>query len=336
MVKGNNHRFLKKRVQHILNKPALYTTSYFKLINRPALLTLTILGSNSAIPAFGRNPTAQVLQLQDEHFLIDCGEGTQLQMTKFKIRKSKINHIFISHLHGDHYFGLIGLITSMSLLNRTQDLHIYGPVPLQHIINFQLEVADTMLCYKLHFHAITTEGLIVDENKFTVSSFAVKHRIECWGFLFKQKKKPRSIDAVRVKAYEIPSSFYEKLQRGEDYVTKKGTIIPNEEVTTANSPVKSFAYCADTIFDESISEKVKGVDLLYHETTYLKESADKAAARFHCTTEQAGMIALKAGAGKLVIGHFSSRYEELDEFLIETKEVFQNTELAIEGTCYII
>ena len=298
------------------------------------MLILTILGNNSAIPAFGRNPTAQVLQLQDEYFLIDCGEGTQLQMAKYKVRSSRINHIFISHLHGDHYFGLIGLITSMSLLNRTQDLHLYGPEQLSSIIDLQLKVADTTLSYQLHFHSITAEGLIVDENKFTVHSFSVKHRIPCWGFLFKQKKKPRSIDPDRIKAYEIPSSFYEKLQKGEDYVTKKGTIIPNEEVTIANSPAKSYAYCADTIFDESIAEKIKDVDLLYHETTYLKSSADKAAARFHCTTEQAGTIALKAGAKRLLIGHFSSRYEELHEFLSETSEIFGNTEIAMEGACF--
>lgn len=309
-------------------------TRIFNPYQQYHLLILTILGNNSAIPAFGRNPTAQVLQLQDEYFLIDCGEGTQLQMAKYKIRRSKINHIFISHLHGDHYFGLIGLITSMSLLNRTQDLHIYGPTPLQDIINLQLKVADTTLSYKLYFHPITSEALLVDDNKFTVHSFGVKHRIECWGFLFRQKKKPRSIDPERIRAYEIPSSFYEKLQKGEDYVNRKGTIIPNEEVTTANSPAKSYAYCADTIFDESIAEKVKGVDLLYHETTYLKSSADKALARFHCTTEQAGTIALKAGVQKLLIGHFSSRYEELDEFLAETSAVFANTELAMEGVCF--
>lgn len=298
------------------------------------MLILTILGNNSAIPAFGRNPSAQVLQSQEDYFLIDCGEGTQLQMARYKVRRSKINHIFISHLHGDHYFGLIGLITSMSLLNRTQDLHIYGPAPLEKIINMQLEVADVKLSYPLHFHPIIKEGLIVDESKFTVTSFEVKHRIECWGFLFKQKKKPRSIDPVRLKEYDIPSSFYERLQNGEDYVTKKGTIISNEAITIANSPMKSYAYCADTIFDETLADKIKGVDLLYHETTYLKESADKAAARFHCTTEQAGLIAQKAGAKKLIIGHFSSRYEILDEFLTETMEVFENTELAMEGTCF--
>ena len=298
------------------------------------MLILTILGNNSAIPAFGRNPTAQVLQLQEDHFLIDCGEGTQLQMAKYKVRASKINHIFISHLHGDHYFGLIGLITSMSLLNRTQELHIYGPSALEDIISLQLNVADIQLSYALHFHPIKGEGIIVDDNKFTVTSFRVQHRIECWGFLFRQKKKPRSIDPIRVKAYEIPSSFYESLQKGEDYITKKGTVIPNDEVTIPNNPAKSYAYCADTIFDESLAEKIKGVDLLYHETTYLKESADKAAVRFHCTTEQAGIIAMKAEAKKLIIGHFSSRYEMLDEFLAETMEVFENTELAMEGACF--
>lgn len=300
------------------------------------MLALTILGNNSAIPAFGRNPTAQLLQSQEESFLIDCGEGTQSQLSKYKIRKSKINHIFISHLHGDHYFGLIGLLTSMSLLNRTQDLHLHGPEALENILLLQLKVADTTLSYKLYFHAITREGIIVDENKIRVYSFEVRHRIECWGFLFKQKKKPRSIDPERVKAYEIPASFYEHLQMGEDYVNRKGTIIPNEEVTVANTPVKSYAYCADTIFDESIAEKIKGVDLLYHETTYLKESADKAAARYHCTTIQAGAIAKKANVGKLLIGHFSSRYELLDEFLAETITVFENTELALEGMCYKI
>ena len=298
------------------------------------MLALTILGNNSAIPAFGRNPTAQVLHLEDENFLIDCGEGTQLQMTKYKIRRSKVNHIFISHLHGDHYFGLIGLITSMSLLNRTHDLHLYGPVALKQIIDYQLEVADTTLSYKLHFHPLTQEGIILDEYKFTVHCFSVQHRIECWGFLFRQKKKPRSIDPVRIKSYEIPASFYERLQKGEDYVTAKGTIIPNDEVTLPNVPIKSYAYCADTIFDETLCEKVKGVDLLYHETTYLKDAFEKAAARFHCTTSQAATIAKKAGAKKLLIGHFSSRYEVLDEFLSETMEIFENTEIAMEGTCF--
>jgi ribonuclease Z len=300
------------------------------------LLALTILGNNSAVPAFGRNPTAQVLQTPDDFFLIDCGEGTQLQMSKYKIRRSKISHIFISHMHGDHYFGLIGLLTSMSLLSRTQDLHLHAPPLLENIINLQLQAANTSLCYKLHFHPLQDEGMIASTNKMTVESFKVRHRIECWGFIFREIKKPRSIQADRVKSYEIPSSYYEQLQKGADYITKKGTIIPNEEVTIAATLPKSYAYCADTIYDESICEKVHGVDLMYHETTYLKEHHVRAAERFHSTTDQAAGIAKKASVKKLLIGHFSSKYESLEEFLTEAREVFEETELALEGACFKI
>ena len=300
------------------------------------MLAITILGNNSAIPAFDRNPTAQVLQTMEESFLIDCGEGTQMQLSKYKIKRSKINHIFISHLHGDHYFGLIGLLTSMSLLNRTQDMHLHAPPELEQLINLQLNFASTHLCFNLHFHPLQNEGLILDGNKMTVECFKVKHRIDCWGFLFRQKKNPRKLDAERAKIYEIPAAFYENLQQGQDYVTKKGTIVPNEEVTTEAPKGKSYAYCADTIFDESLAEKVKDVDMLYHETTYLKDLHERAAARFHSTTVQAGTIAKKANVKKLLIGHFSSKYESLDEFLNETVEVFENTELAIQGSCYLI
>jgi ribonuclease Z len=263
------------------------------------LLALTILGNNSAIPAFDRNPTAQVLQTPEESFLIDCGEGTQMQLSKYKVKRSKINHIFISHLHGDHYFGLIGLLTSMSLLNRTQELHLHAPPELEQLISLQLNFASTHLSFPLHFHPLKNEGLIVDSNKMTVTCFSVKHRIDCWGFLFRQKKNPRKLDAERAKIYEIPAAYYEKLQQGEDYVTKKGTIVPNEEVTTAAAKPKSYAYCADTIYDESLAEKVKDVDLLYHETTYLKDLQERAAARFHSTTIQAAAIAKKAGIAEL-------------------------------------
>lgn len=300
------------------------------------MLALTILGNNSALPAFDRYPTAQVLQTPDESYLIDCGEGTQMQLTRYKIKRSKIGHIFISHLHGDHYFGLIGLLTSMSLLNRTQDLHLYGPPQLETIINLQLDAADTELCYKLHFHPIEKEGILLDGKKITVSCFPVQHRIACWGFVFREVKKPRKIDAERAASYEIPSAYFEQLQMGKDYVTKKGTIIPNEEVTTAATAPKTYAYCADTIFDETIAEKVKGADLLYHEATYLKDLHERAAIRFHSTTVQAAAIAQKAGAKKLLIGHFSSKYETLDQFLEEASEVFPDTELALEGICYKI
>ena len=298
------------------------------------MLALTILGNNSAIPAWDRNPTAHILQSLDECYLIDCGEGTQMQMSKYKIRRSRINHIFISHLHGDHYFGLIGVITSMGLLSRTQDLHIHAPAILEEIINLQLSVANIKLCYNLFFHHITDEGVILDDNKIIVRSFRVQHRIECWGFLFTEKRNPRKIDTERVKAFEIPKSFYERLQKGEDYITKKGTIISNEEVTLPGIKPKTYAYCADTIFDETLIEKIKGVDLLYHEATYLKDLHQRAADRYHSTTVQAATIAHKGEVKKLLIGHFSSKYEILDEFLIEASEVFSNTELAIQGVSY--
>lgn len=298
------------------------------------MLALTILGNNSAIPAFGRNPTSQVLQTQDDIFLIDCGEGTQLQLSKYKIRKSRISHIFISHMHGDHYFGLIGLLTSMSLLTRTQDLHLHAPPLLKEIIDLQLQAANTTLTYKVHFHPLNEEGVIANTSKISIECFKVKHRIECWGFIFREIKKPRHIDADRVRSYEIPASFYEQLQKGEDYRTKKGTVIPNEELTTAATKPVSYAYCADTIYDESLVEKIKGVDLLYHEATYLKDQHLRAADRFHSTTAQAAEIAKKGAVKKLLIGHFSSKYEFLDDFLTEAKEIFEETELALEGLCF--
>ena len=300
------------------------------------MLALTILGNNSAIPAFDRNPTAQILQTQEESYLIDCGEGTQMQMAKYKIKRSKITRIFISHLHGDHYYGLIGLLTSMGLLGRTQDLHLHAPEPLGQIIMLQLNVADTKLPYKLHFHPLKAEGIIVADKKMMVECFNVKHRIECWGFLFREKKNPRKVNAERAAIYEIPAAFYDKLQQGYDYVTKKGDIVPNEEVTIAASKPKSYAFCADTIYDETLADKIKEVDLLYHEATYLKDLHERAASRFHSTTHQAASIAKLGNVKKLLLGHFSSKYETLEEFLPEACEVFENTELALEGACYRI
>ncbi len=297
---------------------------------------VTILGNNSAIPAFDRHPTAQVVTLNDQLFLFDCGEGTQMQFSAYKIRRSRINHIFISHLHGDHYFGLIGLITSFSLLSRTQDLHLYAPAGLEQILKLQLEAASTTLCYQLHFHPITSEGILVDEKKFSVECFATRHRIECWGFIVREKKKPRKINKDVINQYDIPAAFYDRLKEGEDYITKEGNIIRNEAVTVPSKAAKSYAFAADTVYFEEIADKVKGVTMLYHESTYLKDQVDRAADRFHSTTVQAAAIASKAGVEKLLLGHFSSKYEVLDEFLAEAKEIFSNTQLAIEGCTYRI
>jgi ribonuclease Z len=300
------------------------------------MFAVTILGNNSATPTNSRNPTAQLLQWQDESYLIDCGEGTQQQMIRYKIKRSKISRIFISHLHGDHYFGLIGLLTTMGLQGRVQPLSLHAPAPLEAIIQMQLQVADVQLPYPLHFCPLQQEGAIVDDPKISVSAFTVKHRIECWGFLFRQKKLPRKLLPEAARAHGIPAAFYDRLQRGDDYRDKNGNLVPNDTVTVAAPPAKSYAYCADTIFDRALVEKIRGVSLLYHETTYLHELADRAAARFHSTTVQAATIAQEAGVGRLIIGHFSSIYDELDAFLTEASAVFEHTELANEGTCFRI
>ena len=297
---------------------------------------VTILGNNSALPVYERHPTAQIVTLNDQLLLIDCGEGTQIQLSRYRVRRSKINHILISHLHGDHYFGLTGLITSFGLMNREADLHLYAPEPLKQILDLQFAAADTRLPFTLHFHPLKEAGVIIDEDKFSVECFNVFHRIECWGFIVREKKKPRRIDKEKIQLYNIPTAFYENLKDGEDYTTTTGEIIKNENVTIANTPVKSYAFCSDTIYNEVLADNVREVNLLYHETTYLRDLEDRAASRFHCTTDQAANIALLANAKKMIIGHFSSKYEKLDDFLKETKEVFTNTELAVEGVTFIV
>ena len=300
------------------------------------MLAVTILGNNSALPAFDRHPTAQVVTMEDQIFLVDCGEGTQMQMAKYKIRRSKINHIFISHLHGDHYFGLIGLLTSMGLLGRSQDLHVYAPPALEEIVGLQLKVADIRLPYALHFHGLEEEGVIIRESRFEVSCFPVYHRIACWGFRFREIRPFRRVNPEKARHYGVPSSFFDRLKWGESYLDKNGKLIENGWVTEPATRAKSYAYAADTLYDERIAEAVKGVDLLYHETTYLKDLEEQAGQRFHSTTVQAATIALKAGVQRLLVGHFSSKYEKLQAFEQETREIFPNSDLAVEGVTYRI
>jgi ribonuclease Z len=298
------------------------------------VIAVTILGNNSAVPSHNRHPSAQVLQTAEHLVLIDCGEGTQMQMNLYKIKKSRINHIFISHLHGDHYFGLIGLINSLALNNRLNDLHIYAPEKLKSIIEIQMDVTGQGLPFQLYFHSLEKEKILFEDKKFSVESFKVNHRIECWGFLFREKKNLRKINLNQIKKYKVPKSFYENLHRGEDYVNEKNELVKNEILTLAVEPPKSYAYCADTAFYEPIAEKIKGVNLVYHESTYLADLEKKAADRFHSTSKQAATIAKKAGVKKLLLGHFSSMYDTLEKFEEEACEIFPNTEIAEEGTCY--
>lgn len=300
------------------------------------MFAVTILGNNSAVPAFDRHPTSQVVTYDGNNYLVDCGEGTQIQMINYKIRRGKISHIFISHLHGDHYFGLVGLITSFGLLNHQQELHVFGPSPLKEIIELQLKVADTKLPYPLHLHTITKADTLLDTEKLSVKCFRTNHRIECYGFVFTEKKQPRRLNPDKAKEYEIPMTFYERLKDGEDYIRKDGTVVNNEWVTEAAEPGKKYAFCADTKYDESLIQHIEGADMIYHETTYLDNLRERAESRFHSTSKQAAELAKKAGVKKLLIGHFSSKYDTLEEFEAEAREVFPNTELALEGVAYQI
>ena len=300
------------------------------------MLSVTILGNNSAVPAFNRHPTSQVVTHDGNNYLVDCGEGTQIQMIKYKIRRGKISHIFISHLHGDHYYGLVGLINTFGLLSHKQELHVYGPSPLQEIIEMQLKVADTTLPYPLHFHTITGNAILVDNDKIRIKCFRTQHRIECYGFSFEEKEGKRKLLIDKVRKLDIPVSFYGSLQNGLDYITPRGKRIANDSVTTPPGKARKYAFCADTRYDEGLIEHIYGFDTIYHETTYLDNMKDRAFERFHTTTKEAGTIARKAMVKKLLIGHFSSKYSTLEAFQQETREVFPNTELAMEGMTYEI
>ena len=300
------------------------------------MLAVTILGNNSALPMHDRHPTAQVVTVDDQTFLIDCGEGTQVQMNRYKIRRSRISHIFISHLHGDHYFGLFGLLNSFSLISRKEDLHLFAPAPLEAILEQVFQTGDTKLSYNLYFHPLEKAGLLYDGKKIEVHCFPVFHRINCWGFMFREKEKLRKVDVDRCRELGVPSFFYPRLKEGEDYLRQDGERIANDLVTKPAPHRFSYAFCADTRFEPSIADIVQGVDLLYHESTYLAEHEEKAASRFHATAGQAATIAKMAAVRRLLIGHFSSKYTALDPFLQEAQAVFQNTDLALEGTTYLI
>lgn len=300
------------------------------------MFSVTILGNNSAIPAYDRHPTAQTVQNDEHIFLVDCGEGTQMQMARYKIRQSRINHILISHLHGDHYFGLIGLLTSMGLLGRKNDLHLYGPSLLHSIIELQLNAADAVLPYNLNFHPLDDDCILFEDKKIIIESFRVYHRISCWGFIFREKRFLRKINPEKVKEYKVPTSYFEHLHRGMDYVQIDNTRVKNEILTLESHAPKCYAFCGDTMYNEEIASKVISADLLYHEATYLHAMQLKASNRFHSTSKEAALIAKKAGVTKLLLGHFSSQYEMLEPFLIEAREVFPNTDIAHEGTTFLI
>jgi len=299
---------------------------------------VTILGSSSATPIYQRHPTAQVLQFHERFFLVDCGEGTLIQLNRYQIKFHRINHIFISHLHGDHYLGLMGLLSTMHLQGRKTELHVFGPAALWEIIEVQLRHSQTELRYPIRFQAVNPDvpTVLYEDETLRVTTILLSHRIPCTGFLFEEQPKPRKIIKDKLAEYAIPLESYASLKAGEDLVLEDGRVVLNAELTTAPPPTRRYAYCSDTIYDERLVDIVKGVDLLYHESTFLHELADRAAETFHSTARQAATIAKKSGVKRLIIGHFSARYKSLYPLLEEAKEVFDNTTLAMEGDRFSI
>ena len=297
-------------------------------------MELRILGCHSATPKPDEYPSSQALRVGNQWLLIDAGEGMQSQIRRYGIKFGRIKNIFISHLHGDHVYGLFGFLSTLRLLNRQTEMHLYGPPELKPLLDTVFKFTQVELTYPLHFHEISGNGLqkILDDDKFTVYSFPLNHRIETHGFLVKEKPLPRNLDIDAIKQHpEIGVWAYHNLKAGKDFVKENGEIIPNEQLTVPPSPSHSYAYCSDTKYTPGIVEYIHGVDVLYHEATFSDADKDLAEKTYHSTARQAAQIAKDAKAGKLIIGHFSSRYRDLNVLLNEAREVFPDTELAREG-----
>jgi ribonuclease Z len=299
---------------------------------------VTILGSSSATPIYNRNPTSQALNVNERLYLIDCGEGTQQQMLRFDIKPSRIDHIFISHLHGDHYLGLVGLLSSMHLNGRKKELKLFGPEHLLEIINLQLKYSETTLQYPIEFTITNADkaAVIVDNEDVTVETIPLDHRIACTGFLFREKKRQRKLLKDKLEELQVPVQYYTALKKGKDYTAEDGTVYKNDTLTIDSEQPKAYAYCSDTIFNPQYFQQINNVNLLYHEATFLHNMLDRAGETFHTTALQAAQIATQTQAKKLLIGHFSARYKNLDELLDEAKSIFPATELAIEGRTFAI
>lgn len=300
-------------------------------------MELTILGCHAATPRKNAQTTAQLLEIKGQMILIDCGEGTQMQLRKLKIKFARIQHIFISHLHGDHCYGLVGLISTFRLLGREADLHIYGPKGIKEMITLQLKLADSWTNYPLHFHELdnTLPKLVLDHEKFTVTTLPLDHRIYTNGYLFREKVGSRKINASAVAEYGVAEADMENLKKGRDIQLADGSHIANEKLTFPPDPPRSYAYCSDTAYKPDLATMVHGVDCLYHESTFLDSHQDLAIKTKHSTAAEAGHIAAVAQVKQLILGHFSSRYSDLNEFITQAQNHFQNVHLAEDGKRFL-
>ncbi|WP_069657804.1 ribonuclease Z [Arcticibacter eurypsychrophilus] len=299
---------------------------------------VTILGSSSATPIFNRNPSAQVLNINERLFLIDCGEGTQQQLLKNGIKAQRINHIFISHLHGDHYLGLVGLLSSLHLYGRIRAMEIFGPPELKEILDIQFKYSQTNLRYPIEFYATQTErsALIYENPDIRVESFPLEHRIPCTGFRFSEKNRLPKIIREKVEELNIPVDVIPLIKKGADYTDETGVVYKASDLTLAADAPKSYAYCSDTVCNWKYIDQIRGVDTLYHEATFMNDMADRAAETFHTTALQAAEVARFAGVKQLLLGHFSARYRELEPLQDEARTVFANSRLALEGQTFVI
>lgn len=299
-------------------------------------MKLTILGCYSATPRTNTNPTSQVLDIQNHLFLIDCGEGTQVELRRNKIKFARIKHIFISHLHGDHFFGLVGLISTFRLLTREADLHIYGPKGLKDIITLQMKLTESWTNYQLIFHELNSKDsqCIFEDDKVEVHTIPLNHRVYTNGFLFKERDNERKLNVTAAENERINVAYYRKLKQGFDVVNEEGELIKNELVTSDGKKPLSYAFCSDTMYDEAIIPIIKNVDVLYHESTFLDKNKNLAEPTKHSTAKQAATIAKKATVKKLILGHYSTRYNGINEFKVEANTVFDNVELAEDGKVF--
>jgi len=299
---------------------------------------VTILGSSSSTPIFNRNPSAQLLNVNEKFLLIDCGEATQNQLLHFGLKANRIDHIFISHLHGDHYLGLVGLLSSLHLNGRTKPIYLFGPADLMEIIEIQFKHSQTILRYPIHFKATdpNRHTKLFENYDVTVETFPLDHRIPCTGFKFTEKQRLRKIIKSKIDELSIPIEMIPLIKKGHSFTDKKGKIHRSEELTIEADRPKSYAYCSDTICSWKYLNYITNVDTLYHEATFMNDMLNRAEETFHTTALQAGEIALKANVKKLLIGHFSARYKELGSLLDEAKSVFKETSLAIEGKTFEI
>ncbi|MCY4778287.1 ribonuclease Z [Sphingobacterium sp. UT-1RO-CII-1] len=297
-----------------------------------------ILGNSSATPMYGRHPTAQVVNFNEQLFLIDCGEGTQMQLFRYGVKSSRINHIFISHLHGDHYLGLVGLISSQHLVGRKSDLHLYGPEPLQEILEIQFKYSDTRLRFNLVFHVTNPkeEQIILDTPALKVISFPLLHRIACTGFRFQEGARSATLRKERIEGANIPMPYWKLLKKGIDYTAPDGTVFKAIDYTYPAPKPRSYVYCSDTLKDESYFKAIAGADLLYHESTFLQEMEERAKETYHTTAKGAAEVAVEVGAKQLLLGHYSARYKDLTPLLEEAQAVFPNTMLSEEGKWFLV